>query len=135
MCLAVFLAAEQELPQVAWSAARPSFHAGPLERFEESVRGKVSLPLVYALGAHTGCGCGFLNDGADDPDAVRRSREQLAAYAAEAFRHGAVELYVCWSGDVEQGYRQQLALTPGELVTRDDWLEEGTHVRLVSAAA
>ena len=131
MCLAVFLAAEHEPPRVAWSAERPRFHAGPLVRFAESVRGKVSLPMVYSLGAHTGCGCGFLGDGADDPASVRGSRERLAAYAAEALRHGAVELYVCWNGEVAEGYHQQLTLMPGELVTREDWLEEGTHVRLV----
>jgi hypothetical protein len=134
MCLAVFLATEHELPIVAWSPDRPGFNAGPLERFEQSVRGKVSLPVVHSLGAHTGCGCGFLNDGAESPDDVRRSREALAAYAAAALRSGPVELYVCWNGNVEDGYYQQLTLAVDELTTRDDWLEEGTHVRIVPQA-
>lgn len=135
MCLAVFLAAEHELPTVAWSQDRPGFNAGPVERFEESVRGKVSLPVVRSLGAHTGCGCGFLNDGAANGEDGRQSREALAAYAAQALRSGPVELYVCWNGDVEEDYHQQLTLTVNELTTREDWLEEGTHVRLVPQAA
>ena len=134
MCLAVFLAAEHDLPVVVWSQDRPRFNAGPLEHFEESVRGKVSLPVVHSVGAHTGCGCGFLNDGAERPDDVRRSRAALAAYAAHALRNGPVELYVCWNGDVEDGYHQQLTLAVDELTGREDWLEEGTHVRLVSQA-
>ena len=85
---------------------------------------------MYSLGAHTGCGCGFLTDGAEHPGGVRRSREALAAYAAAALRSGPVELYVCWNGDVGDGYRQQLTLAADELTTREDWLEEGTHVRL-----
>ena len=134
MCLAVFLAAEHELPTVEWSHDRPGFNAGPLEPFEESVRGKVSLPVVHSLGAHSGYGCGFLNDGAENPDDVHRSREALAAYAAQALRSGPVELYVCWNGDTEDGYHEQLTLAVNELLTREDWLEEGAHVRLLPQA-
>jgi hypothetical protein len=45
-----------------------------------------------------------------------------------------VELYVCWNGDVEDGYHPRLTLAVDELTGRDDWLEEGTHVRLVLQA-
>src|SRR5687767_10227549 len=135
MCLSVYLASAQALPAIAWSKERPAFNAGPLEPFEESVRPWLSLPHIASLGAHTSCGCGFLNDGAADLADVRASREALATYAANALRVGPVELYVCWNGDAEEALAQQLVLTVQALVDREDWLEEGTHVRLIPQAA
>ena len=131
MCLTVYLASPAPLPAVEWSAARPGFNAGPLTVAEESVRGVVSLPNIAFVGSHTHCGCGFVNDGAEDPAAVRRSRAELASYAATAVLSGPAELYVCWNGEADATFAQQLTLTPGDLVERDDWLAEGTLVRLV----
>ena len=135
MCPAVFLATDHDPPQVPWSEQRPAFNAGLLERFEESVRGKVSLPIVYSLGAHTSCACGFVADGAVAPEEVLESRQRLAEYVAAVLERGPVELYVCWNGEVTEGFAQRLVLTPRELFEREDWLDEGTHVQVVASAA
>lgn len=131
MCLAVYLGSMSPLPSVPWSEAAPGFYARPLASHEESVRDVLPLPHLAFLGAHTGCGCGFITDGADEPADVRRSREALARYAADALRDGPVELYVCWGGDADLPRERTLTLQPAELPQRDDWLAEGTHVRLV----
>jgi hypothetical protein len=131
----VYLASAQPLPVIGWSKEHPAFNAGPLEPFEESVRPWLSLPYLASLGAHTSCGCGFLNDGAEDVADVRASREGLAAYANAALRAGPVELYVCWNGDAEESLVQQLEFSVQDLIDREDWLEEGTHVRLIPQAA
>jgi hypothetical protein len=115
--------------------AAPAFYARPLTSHDESVRGVLPLPHLAYLGAHTGCGCGFIMDGADEPSDVRRSREALARYAAEALRNGPVELYVCWGGDADLPNERTLTLRSAELPQRDDWLAEGTHVRLVEPLA
>ena len=135
MCLAVYLGAASPLPPVQWTDAEPAFYARPLTSHEDSVRGVLPLPHLAYLGAHTGCGCGFIMDGADEPADVRRSREALARYASDALRSGAVELYVCWGGDAALPKARTLTLPPAELPERDDWLAEGTHVRLVDPLA
>ena len=135
MCLAVYLGSTSPLPSVQWTDAAPAFYARPLTSHEEPVRGILPLPHLAFLGAHTGCGCGFIMDGADEPADVRHSREALARYAADALRGGPVELYVCWGGDAELPNERRLALSPRELPERDDWLAEGTHVRLVEPLA
>lgn len=135
MCLTVFLGSSAPLPSVQWTESAPAFYARPLASYEEPVRGVLSLPYLAFLGAHTGCSCGFVMDGADEPADVRQSRESLARYVTDAVRGGPAELYVCWNGDVVLLVARELTLTPTELPRRDDWLEEGTHVRLVAPTA
>ena len=132
MCLVVFAGSSAPLPLVEWSDASPGFNVRTLAPHEEAVRGVLAFPHLALLGAHTGCGCGFIGDGADEPADVRRSREALARYTAAALRDGPVELYVRWNGDEALPSERQLTLTPAELPEREEWLEEGTHVRLIA---
>ena len=132
MCLVVFAGSTASLRLVPWTDTAPGFYARSLAPHEESVRGVLPFAHLMFLGAHTGCGCGFILDGADEPADVRRSREALARYVARALGNGPTELYVCWNGDEEQPRERQLTLTPDELPERDDWVQERTHVRLVA---
>ena len=134
MCLTVYLATDRALPLVAWSQESPGFNVEPLRDPADPVRRQLNLPTLYNLGSHTFCGCGFLRDGAEDDADVQASREALVAYASDAVRSGPVELYVCWNGDAEDPCVQRLVLTPSDLLGREDWLEEGTHVRLEAEA-
>ena len=134
MCLTVFIGSATPLTMVEWAEKAPAFNAGPLTPHEEAVRRVLTFPHLAMLGAHTCCSCGFVMDGADDPAAVRRSRSDLARYVTDVLRHGPAELYVCWNGEAELPFVQQLALAPDELLEREDWLEEGTYVRLIRPA-
>ena len=55
-------------------------------------------------------------------------------YATEVLRNGPMELYVCWNGDEDAPSEHRLTLATEELLERDDWLQERTHVRLVATA-
>ena len=134
MCLTVCLASAAPQPVVPWDQQRPAFNAGPLDRFEEGLRRRFSLLHVVSLGAHTGCACGFLRDGATDDLEVQSSREALLTYVAAARQHGPVEIYVCWNGDPDPVDLPQIELTAAELLDREDWLEEGRFTIVRSAA-
>ena len=131
MCLVVYVGCMAPLRLVQWTDTAPAFNVRPLAVHEEPVRRLLPLTYLALLGAHTGCGCGFIMDGADEPADVRRSRESLARYVIEAIGNGPTELYVCWNGDEALPSERHLTITPGELPVRDDWLQERTHVRLV----
>ena len=107
MCQVLYIAADRELPLIAWHEQTPAFHVTPLPEREEAVRRHFSKPHVYYLGAHTGCSCGFayghldLRDEKDQTEdtASRASTAGLRAYLAQVSRDGDVELYSCWEGD------------------------------------
>jgi len=135
MCLGVYLAAPDSLPEIQWSQERPAFNVGPITPDEASVRRHFSHPHVYYLGSHTQCGCGFSSR--EEPELAdrRRSLESLQAYLADATLRGPVELFVCWDGDYAEDPRQRIQLQAKELAGRDDWLEDRTFVEVRGAAA
>ena len=132
MCLVVFVGTTAPPALVSFTESAPAFNARPLAPHEEPVRQMLPFPHLATLGAHTGCGCGFMTDGADDPADVRRSRAALVHYLDEALRDGPVELYVCWNGDESAPSERRMTLAPDDLLERDDWLQERTHVHLAS---
>ena len=132
MCLGVFLASEFELPEVAWSPARPGFSVAPISEYEEPVRRQFSRPRVYYLGSHTRCGCGFSADEEGEPAERRRSLEALAAYVSAARERGLVELFVCWEGDYAAEPERRLRLEARDLARRDDWLAELSFVEIAA---
>lgn len=134
MCLALFVASAAPLPELPWSASEPAFAAVPLRERQEAVARRFGRPHVRVLWAHTGCGCGFSAVLEADAAARGRSLAALAAYAAEAVRHGPVELLVCWddADEYERPAEHRLRLAAAELAERADWLAERSHVELVS---
>ena len=107
MCLAVYLAADEEPPLVPWDETHPGFHVVALAgEPDESARRQFSKRYVVYLGSHEGCGCGF--DYGQDPEAVepeedeasRRSVSALVDYLKPLLaRLGTLELFSCWEGD------------------------------------
>ena len=79
--------------------------------------------MVYEIGAHTGCGCGFLGDEDEDDRNRRSSVAALVSYLSAAAGAGEVELLVCWIGD-EKKEAESLSLSPlaiGELDLSGTW--------------
>jgi hypothetical protein len=56
MCLAVYIAASSELPDIPWNRESPAFHLSQVSA-ENVVRKQFSLPYVFYAGSHEGCGC------------------------------------------------------------------------------
>jgi hypothetical protein len=131
MCLGVYLASDESLDLLPFQAGAPSFNVTGLEPFKAGVRQILTRAFVYALGAHTQCGCGFLSEAESEPERVAKSRRELSAYVAEAVTKGPVELYTCWNGDAGEP-TQVFELSPNELQSQDHWLVEGSLVRVRS---
>jgi hypothetical protein len=76
---------------------------------------------LYEIGAHTGCGCGFLADDGDDQKEKARHSVSMAGLRSlleAATANGSAELLVCWIGD-EQKPARSLAVTPAEAARLD----------------
>jgi hypothetical protein len=93
---AVFIASDQPPVLVPWDETAPAFNVVPVREREQIVRQQFSLVHTVYAGAHTRCGCGFLDD--PDPAAAARSRAALLQYLELAAATGPVELFVCWEG-------------------------------------
>ena len=130
MCLGVFLAADRELPLVAWDEAQPSFNVTPLQDEERPVRGRFSKRNVYYLGAYTGCSCGFTPDEDGEEADAARSLEGLVAYLREAVGDGSLELFTCWDGDWLEPAARQLVMTPEDFADPETWFDELTFVSI-----
>ena len=130
MCLTVFLGSDGDLPFVEWNVERPGFNVSRLTAQEETVRTWLRQRHVYALGAHTHCGCGFQRNEDNAPEDVAASRQALSDYVAAAARHGPVDLYVCWNGEVQDELTAEGTSRASALVTDENWLQEGalTHI-------
>ena len=101
MCLAVYLASDRALPEVAWNAKSPAFYLEPVSA-SEGVRKQFAHAHVYYAGSHEGCGCGFSKDGESGEDLVRCQQNYvaLARVTGDAISRGAnVQLFTCWEGD------------------------------------
>ena len=131
MCMVVYVAASAPLSQVADHMPPAPFSARMLRPPEEGVRAHLSAPHVYALGAHTGCCCGFAYEsGGADEAAGRESVRQLADYLGAAVRAaGPVELYACWNGDEAKPVEVRTTVTPADFpadaasfALRERWL-------------
>lgn len=92
VCVFVYIAANFALPDgPPWKPESPSFHIRPLGDHEDGVRASTPRHYIAYLGAHTGCGCGFLYD-PDEPEAaidrelLLRLRPEEAADYVHAMR-------------------------------------------------
>jgi hypothetical protein len=134
MCLGVFLAAAEPVPQLAPWTDTPSLCLRPLSAREAGAREKFSYRHVYYVGSHTGCSCGF---SAGDPanDRARASTTaDLVALLRAAPGDAPFELWACWEGDEVEPVQARLRFPLGDLVTRTDWSEERTFSTVTRGA-
>jgi hypothetical protein len=108
----VYIAADQPLPLIAWDAAAPALHISELRESHQPVRQQFSKPLVYYVGSHEGCGCGFDYREWEIDDPARETIERLASYLAVAVQRGSVELFACWDGDQQAELVERNSVTP-----------------------
>jgi len=141
MCLVVYLAASKPLPELPWNPAEPAFHVQSRDDGAARVRGQMTLPHVYYVGSHEGCGCGFdqENGNPGHPEelaATRASLDALARYLrAAVLSHDRLELYTCWDGDEELPVEHRLRVQVGSFAPDMTWFPERAHVTIVRDAA
>ncbi len=132
MCLAVYLASDQDLPLLAWEEHAPAFHVDVLKDTDEPVSAHFSWPHVRYLGAHTFCGCGFQAGEASEfgslpPDQAQREQTlcQLAVYLEQRLRDGAhLQIFACWEGDQAKKPLERRRLAPANIGASEFWFHE-----------
>jgi hypothetical protein len=97
MCWVLYLAADRALSLRTFDPGAPAFNVAELTGRETAVRVQFSKPFVYAVGAHTSCGCGF-DRGQAHPDrpaeleATEVSLQALRSYLDKALEvTGSIE--------------------------------------------
>jgi hypothetical protein len=100
VCLAVYIAAGDHLPLIAWEERDPAFYSEPAEP-DDGVRAHLDGPHLVYLGSHEGCGCGFILEGPHEEDAElrRASLQSMIDYVGRASNISIVQLWVGWEGD------------------------------------
>jgi len=122
MCLAVYIASDQELPLIAWNEQKRAFYVGELSAADDVVRRQFSVPNVRYAGSDAGCGCGFFKDGVVGQELVeaQQNYEQLAAYISERLNSGAqIQLFTCWEGDQQSPKESSDNIEANNLLEKD----------------
>jgi hypothetical protein len=118
--MTIYLATDDAQVSIPWDKANPALNVAPMKR-NRVVRRRLTKPHLYEIGAHTGCGCGFLAvDGDDKQEEARHSASMagLRSLLESATANGNAQLLVCWIGD-EQKPARSLAVTPVEVARLD----------------
>lgn len=145
MCLMVYLATDRERPLVPWVEERPAFHVSRGGNEVERVRPQLHKARIYVVGADTGCGCHFRQEGGVlaaryapeqlDPGAREATREchrRLHAYVAACLEdEESVELFSCWNGDEQSDSAAPRTLTLADLADEQFHFLEGQRIVVV----
>lgn len=139
MCLVVYIASDQELPEIPWDASSPQFHVDVIDDREKAINRHLTLPHVAYAGSNQGCGCGFrkpvdMPEEFLEPDELEESQANynaLASYIANLQKYGAsLEIYACWDGDQAHPSESESRVAAEELASRNFTLEEKTRYEL-----
>ena len=127
MCMAVYLATALPLPE----AERAPLRVEPAtEETAKRLARHLSLPHVYFVASHEGCGCGFVLDHGDgtDEDCSERQASALALseLVAEVARRGRAEILVCIDGREEEAPERTSTLE-GEEPLEVRWNERALY--------
>lgn len=100
MCLSVHVASNSPLPVGVWNPDARAFYLEVAPN-DAPIRQRFSLPFVYFVGTHLGCGCGFARyENDDERDKTQANYSALATVIREALTVGSsVEVFTCWEGD------------------------------------
>ena len=95
----LYVGTDQPQEQRPWDKEHPTFNT-KLVQPRGAAKLRLGKPNVYDVGAHTGCGCGFLEVDDDDDEVARgQSRSALHAFLVAATETGEAEVLACWAGD------------------------------------
>ena len=133
MCMAFYLASSEPLTPKAWDPENPALHVAALHDKDKPVLSHFSLPNVYYVGSHEGCGCGFdygkypeyEEDEPEEAEARRRSRLQLVELVEAVIdAAGVAELYACWEGDQGEDPDFHSEAAPRDLLDTETFFRE-----------
>ena len=114
MCLVVYIFSEKPLPLLPWQRKAPGFYISELAKPAKGIRRHLTKPYLALAGTHTGCGCGFLQEGVvpgtPEYTDLRSMYRHLAEYLRSASPAQIVEIYACWGGEegLDPEYRRRV---------------------------
>jgi hypothetical protein len=123
MCLALYLAASQELPVIGWDEAKPAFHVIRLPKSAEDVRKHFRSECVYYVGSQQGCSCAFNYE--HEYDSIVELRNYLfnALICLDE-----VEMFACQTGGEEQPTQHALITSPEGISLPEFFFKDGQYL-------
>ena len=123
MCLALYLAASQELPVIAWDDTNPAFHVIHLPKSAEGVRKHFRSDYVYYAGSEQGCSCAFNYEHEYDSILELRNYLRNALICVNE-----VEMFACQTGAEEQDTQHTLITSPDGIALAEFFFKNGHYL-------
>lgn len=123
MCLALYLAAAQELPVIGWDDANPAFHVIHLPKSTEGVRKHFRSDYVYYAGSEQGCSCAFNYE--HEYDSILELRKYLRNALICVTE---VEMFSCQIGAEEQEIQHTLTTSPDGIALAEFFFKDGHYL-------
>jgi hypothetical protein len=123
MCLALYLAASQELPAIAWDETKPAFHVIRLPKSAEDVRKHFRSEYVYYAGSQQGCSCAFNYEHEYDSIVELRNYLRNALVCVDE-----VEMFACQAGAEERATQHSLIASPDGIALAEFFFKDGQYV-------
>jgi len=123
MCLALYLAAAQELPVIAWDDTNPAFHVIRLPKTAEGVRKHFRSEYVYYAGSQQGCSCAFNYEHEYDSIIELRNYLRNALICV-----GEVEMFACQTGSEAEDTQHALVSSPEGIALAEFYFKDGQYV-------
>jgi hypothetical protein len=123
MCLALYLAASQELPVIGWDDTKPAFHVIRLPKNAEGVRKHFSSEYVYYAGSQQGCSCAFNYEHEYDSIVELRNYLRNALICVDQ-----VEMFACQAGAEEQEKQHAVVASPEGIALAEFFFKDGQHL-------
>lgn len=123
MCLALYLAAAQELPVIAWDDTKPAFHVLRLPSGAEGVRKHFRSKYVYYAGSQQGCSCAFNYEHEYDSIVELRNYLRNALICVDE-----VEMFACQTGAEAEDTQHALISSPEGIALAEFYFKDGQYV-------
>lgn len=123
MCLALYLAASQELPVIGWDDAKPAFHVIRLPKGAEGVRKHFRSAYVYYAGSQQGCSCAFNYEHEYDSIVELRNYLRNALICVDQ-----VEMFACHAGAEEAEKQHAVVTSPEGIALAEFFFKDGQHL-------
>jgi hypothetical protein len=123
MCLAIYLAASQELPIIPWDDANPAFHVVHVPKSAEGVRKHFRHDYVYYAGSEQGCSCAFNYE--HDYESILELRNYLRNAVIGVKE---VEVFACQAGAEELEPQHALTTSADGIALASFFFKDGQYL-------
>ena len=132
MCYMLYLGSQVPLPTSEWQKETPGFFLSESDGNIKEAKLHFTIPYVYYVGSHAGCGCGFFYEQDDDPEEYgisKSSARDLVNMIQQALDSSPkAELLVTWAGSEHKAISRRLEMKPEELLSKNFPLDEDDFV-------